>query len=345
MAQTAKKIVIDPAEQLKKSPIRGVTPIDEREVDIALVDTDPTNPGSDQFSQRYKRRGESITESFHIIGGPVYPLVICQRDDVVGRFLIVDGHGRGDEARRRGHQRVRAIIYPPLSLEQRICLREVLNAAQEPFDTPLVLKDLQLLAHERGLNIRNPNDLRSLLADLPVNIRKHESKLKLLAKWPEEVAGRIGIDDDDEARIIGYDKVKHLDSVVNAIRDNHPLIAKEYAGDKLYLQVLDLYFQNKFRGGRRSQETTRDATRIMKKMPENDPLVKRFLKGKLDFSDFEFQAERTIDSDSDKEELVPLCKELNAVLTDLDAHNLSAVEKRSLKRTADLVQQVLAEIE
>src|SRR5438552_7903953 len=100
MAQTAKKLSIYPTEKLKNSPIHGIRPIGEREIDITLLDTDPTNPGSDQLSKRYKRRGDSIRESFHIIGGPIYPLVVCESTEKPGRYLIVDGHGRGDEARR-----------------------------------------------------------------------------------------------------------------------------------------------------------------------------------------------------------------------------------------------------
>jgi hypothetical protein len=182
------------------------------------------------------------------------------------------------------------------------------------------------------------------LADLPQNIRKQEPKLRLLAKWPEEVVNQIGIENDDDARIIGLDKVRSLDSVVNAVKDNHPEIAKAFAGEKLYLQVLELYFQKRFRGGRRSQETTRDACKLLEKLPQNHLLVKKFLKGNLDFSDFEHQAKRTINMNSEKEELVPLCKELNALLTDVDVHNLTSVERRSLKRTAELVSQVLTEM-
>jgi hypothetical protein len=43
-------------------------------------------------------------------------------------------------------------------------------------------------------------------------------------------------------------------------------------------------------------------------------------------------------------DLVSICKDLNALLTDVDAHNLTAVERRTLKRTSDLISKVLAEI-
>ncbi|HKB92211.1 MAG TPA: hypothetical protein VKC60_16970 [Opitutaceae bacterium] len=332
-------------EQLKNSPIHGLQPIDEREVDLSLIDTDPTNPGADEYSHRYERRWASISESFDIIGGPVYPLVICEHPSKPGRYLTVDGHGRGDEARRRGFKKVRSLIFPKLSLEQRICLRVTLNAAQAPFDTPLVLKDLQLLARERGLDIRNDKHLHALLVDLPLSVRKHQDKLKLLTKWPADVGGKIGVDDDDEAGVVGYDKVKELDGLVNIVRRGHPDAAASYPEDQLYRQVLRMYFDGAFRDGRRSQDTIRDARKLIKKLPQDHALVKRFLKGGLTFSDFAAEAEPNIHDSAEHDDLTPLCKRLNALLTDIDAHNLTAAERRSLKRTADLASQVLVEVD
>jgi hypothetical protein len=144
-----RKVQGDPVELLKSSPIHGIEPLEEREILIAAIDEDTTNPGKDSLSKRYERRAPNIRESYDIIGNVVYPIVVCLRRDAAERYIAVDGHGRLDELRRRGRKVVRAIVFPYLTLEQRICLREVLNAAQEPFDTPLVLKDLGLLAQER----------------------------------------------------------------------------------------------------------------------------------------------------------------------------------------------------
>ena len=149
------KETIDHIQMLTGSPIHGIKPVGEYPVKLSLLDVDPTNPGSDVHSGRYNRRKQPISDSYDILGAIVYPLVISSRDDGSGRFWIVDGHGRRDEAERRGQQEINAIVFPPLTLEQRIILRQVLNAAQEPFDTPLVLRDLHLLArdgpgHTRG---------------------------------------------------------------------------------------------------------------------------------------------------------------------------------------------------
>ena len=335
----------DSIDSLKASPIHGIMPLGVQEIDMSLIETDPTNPGADQFSRRYERRAGPISDSFDIIGGYVYPPVVCKSTNGAGPYIVVDGHGRLDEARRRGHKKARALLYPALTLEQRICLRETLNAAQEPFDTPLVLKDLQLLAQERGLDLSDEKDMRALLADLPANVRKHEEKLKLLAKWPADLAVKVGVDDDDKAGVVGFDKIKELDSVVNTIRKHHPQIASTYSGEKLYRRVLELYFGDVFRDGRRSQDTIRDARRVLKKLPDNNPVVAKLLKGGTTFTTFKDEAERCIPEATQPRGMVEVCKELNVLLTDVDPYNLSAVEKRSLKRTAELVSQVLNEID
>jgi ParB-like chromosome segregation protein Spo0J len=336
---------VDQVDFLKRSPIHGIKPVAEREIELSLIDEDPSNPGSDKFSKRYDRRAPDIRESFDIIGGIVYPLVVCEKGDASGRYTIIDGHGRGDEAKRRGEKKMRVIIFPPLTLEKRICLREVLNAAQEPFDSPLVLKDLSLLAEERGLDIRNDNDLESLLADLPASIRNHRKKLKLLAKWPSEVANKIGVDDNAEAGVIGLDKVKELDLLVGSVKKNHPETAKLFLGDKLQKQVLKLYFNGTFRDGGRSQDTIRDVNRILKKLPQDHPSTKKFLKGSLSLGEFKAETELELSDRTGRDGLVGLCKDLNALLTDVDALHLTAAERRSLKRTAELASQVLSEVQ
>jgi len=344
------KEAIDHIQMLTGSPIHGVKPLGEYPVDISLLDTDPTNPGSDAYSKRYKRREKPISESYDILGGIIYPLVVCTKDDGTGRFWIVDGHGRRDEAVRRNQKEITCIIFPSLTLEQRILLRQVLNAAQEPFDTPLVLRDLHLLARERGLDLTNDMDLRALLADLPINIRKHEDKLKVLAKWPSDVSDKIGIDDNEESGVIGYDKIKELDQFVSAVKRHHPQAAAQYPGQELNRHVLKLYFTNAFRDGRRSQEGIRDARAVMKKIANDDPLVAKFLKGTILVSEFveaskPHRKDRGAEAgDEGESNLVDLCKKLNSILTDVDAQNLSAVERRTLRRTSELISQVLEEI-
>lgn len=335
---------VDQITLLQQSPIHGIQPIGFEEISANLVEVDATNPGGDETSGRYKRRWEPISDSFDIIGSYVYPLIVSEHPEKPGRYLLVDGHGRFDEAARRRETRLRALVYPRLTLEQRICLRQTLNAAQEPFDTPLVLKDLHLLAEQRALDIRDEKQMRALLADLPANIRKHQEKLKRLAEWPREVADKIGIEDDDNAGVVGYDKIKELGLLVKKLRRNHPQSVNRYKGQKLHKQVLKLYFNGAFRGGRRSQDMIREVRSTLLSLPQEHTLVKKMVNGEINAADFISEAEGELIERGPKRDLVTLCRELNAVLTDLDPANLTAAERRSLKRTADNLSKVLAEI-
>ena len=56
-------------ERLLQSPLRNLPAPEDRVVELALIDTDPTNPGADDTSGRYERRAESISDSFDILGG------------------------------------------------------------------------------------------------------------------------------------------------------------------------------------------------------------------------------------------------------------------------------------
>ena len=148
----------------------------------------------------------------------------------------------------------------------------------------------------------------------------------------------------------GFDKIKELDSLVNAVTKHHPATAGLYSGAKLKQQVLQLYFNNAFRDGYRSQEGIRAARRVIKQIENDDALVGRFLKGGLPVGELEEAAEghkkdkSRGTSDGSELGLVELCKKLNVILTDVDAHNLNAIEQRTLKRTYELISQVLGEI-
>jgi hypothetical protein len=145
--------------------------------------------------------------------------------------------------------------------------------------------------------------------------------------------------------VIGLDKVKELNGLVSAVQRNHPETAKAFSGDRLYKQVLKLYFDGKFRDGRRSQDTIRDARRLLKKLPQDHIAGRKFIKGTVDFSEFKAEAEPNVQDRPGKNGVVGLCKELAALLTDLDAAILTADERRSLKRTAELASKVLSEVD
>jgi hypothetical protein len=265
------------------SPLLNLKPLhDGKPIDIEahLIDVDETNPGiakdKSEQTMRYKRRAPNMIESYAILGGPVYPIIVCRLPN--GRYLLVDGHGRFEELDLSTIKKLSAIVFPELSLEQRICLRETLNAAQEPFDPGLILKDLRLLAGARKLNVRNASHLDQLLADLPDRVRRQRDNLLTLARWPENLADKISI--EGKKGTIGIDQVNNLTQLVEAIEDRYPEISDEYPGDKLHQRVLERYFEGAFREEGRAQDNIRAATRGVKAMSKKQrPTLLSFIKG------------------------------------------------------------------
>jgi hypothetical protein len=62
------------------------------------------------------------------------------------------------------------------------------------------------------------------------------------------------------------------------------------------------------------------------------------------FTEFKAEAEPDMEASFGRD-VVAVCKALNAQLTEIDTDSLTAVERRALRRTADLALQVLAEAE
>ena len=344
---------VDLAQRLRNSPLHGIQPLEgEHFIELSKLDTDPTNPGSHPLSNRYQRREQPIHDSYDILGRIIYPLVVCTRDDGSGHFLLIDGHGRFDEARKRGQKQIKCIVFPPLTVEQRIILRQVLNAAQEPFDAPLILRDLQTLAKERNLDIRNnETDMDALLADFPESFAAEKKKLRVLAAWPEDIADKISIDvnkrneDGDEQGVIGFVKVNQLNILLNKVRKYHPRIAAQYPGEKLNRQLLKLYFDNVFRDGGRSQEGITRASSTILAAETNDPLVSEFLKGGMKLGEFVDKAEaKQRAKEASEPPLVKLCNELKGILSGIYPPDLGQKERFALKSTHTVITEVLAEI-
>jgi hypothetical protein len=166
----------------------------------------------------------------------------------------------------------------------------------------------------------------------------------------EQVPDKIAIDDNEESGGGGYDKVEELDQFLSAVQRHHPHAAAQYPGQELNRNVLKLYSTNAFRDSRRPREGIRDARAVMKKIESDAPLVGKFLKGSILVSEFVEASKshrkdrRTEVGNEAESNLVDLCKKINSILTDVDAQNLSAAERRTLKRTSELISQVLEEI-
>jgi hypothetical protein len=237
-------------------------------------------------------------------------------------------------------------------VEQRIILRQVLNAAQEPFDAPLILRDLQTLAKERNLDIRNSEaDMDALLEDFPASFAGEKKKLRVLAAWPEDIADKISIDvnkkaeDGEEQGVIGFVKVNQLNILLNKVRKYHPRIAAQYPGERLNRQLLKLYFDNVFRDGSRSQEGITRASSTIRAAETNDPLVSDFLKGGMKVGEFVDKAEaKQRAKEASESPLVKLCNELKGILSGIYPPDLDQKERFALKSTHTVISEVLAEI-
>jgi hypothetical protein len=333
----------DQVEHLRKSPIRGLTPIspDPIEIPLDVIENDPTNPGLDETkSRRYLRRADSLLDSIDIIGAVVYPVVVCQMPKDPTRYILIDGHGRKGALKGRGVKTVRAIVYPPLTAEQRICLRETLNSAQEPFDAVSVLRDLWRLGDERGLKLEDPEQVKMLVRDLPQRVRKYHKDLILLGRWPREVVDKIGESYELNGQAIGIDKIRALDRVVAALHDRHPKTLKRLGGEQaVYVTLAQMYGDGKFREGARSQQAIRDVTKAVKALRPDHEKVFEF---------FDQQQSWTALSDEDisvedtAPDLVKACQQFTAQLLEVeDPDQLSPKERRALERTAAVLEKVL----
>ena len=342
MTTTTKKSIS--AADLQASPIHGIRPVFEQPqlVALELLEVDETNPGLVSASLRDQRRDPAIRDSYDIIGGIVYPLVVCQHEDpekrARGVCVINDGHGRYRQAKARGQEKMWVIIYPPLTLEQRILLRETLGAAQEPFDPVSVMLDLQLLASKRGLDLHNVADVEDLLRTLPEKVQRYRKDLLMLTRWDAVVLGESYKKDSST---LGLDKVRELTRVVDAVAKQHPDVYKDLGGDQgVTKKLARMYLDKKFSTGARSQESIRKVASAVRELESDDPLVKRFFNDELDYAVLTPYA-KTRASAAGPRELREVCQELAGLLVGADPSDLNDGERRSLAALQALIDGLL----
>lgn len=332
---------------LRSSPIHDLKPVSDTPqlLDVEAVEDDETNPGAVTESLRYRRREPSIRDSFDIIGGIVYPIIVCQHTDEKkrqqGLYINVDGHGRRDQVRRRNEAKIWAIVYPPMTLEQRICMRQTLGAAQESFDAVSVMQDLRTLAEERKLDLRNQADLAVLVRDLPEKVRKYEDDLLMLARWDQlESSAILGESYKKDAKTIGLDKVRGLTRVVDAVKSKHPALYETLSGDSgITRKLAKMYVDKKFSTGSRSQEAIRKVASAIRELPEDDSMVGRFFIEELDHAVLAPYAKTRSSAPKD---MVSACEPLMSFLLTADAADLTEVERRALARVDTLVRELIA---
>ena len=334
-------------DALRNSLVHGLRPLLENElILIDDIEIDSTNPGSLTESHRYERRAESMLDSYDILERVVYPIVVCEKQDEDGKYIHIDGYGRLGMLRAKGVKEVKAIIYPPMNLEQRICFRQTLNAAQEPFDPVSIIHDLKLLAQERGLSLQNRADIKALVRDLPARVQARERDLLILARWHSEVVDRMGEQSGSQQEAIGLDQLRGLDRLLSAVVKEHPHVAEKKGGQLEVSKILGQgFYGQRFADGMRSQEGIRKAIKAVKSLPEDHAAVDEFLSGDIALRTLIRQGEERSEEQESSEErdvtIIEACQTLASLLIQVDANSLSEGEYRALERTHRVLESVI----
>ena len=341
------KTQTDPANisHLRSSPIHGLVPVHANPIPVSIdaIEIDPTNPGQTTQSLRDQRRAGSMRDSYDILARIVYPIIVCQEFGDAAHFIHVDGFGRLSEAKARGQKSIDAIVYPPLTLEQRICLRQTLNAAEEPFDAVSIIHDLQILAKERGLDVSNPEQIKTLVRDLPERVRKHEHDLIMLARLHPTAIQAMGESYRMDGKTIGLDKFRGIARILHTMEESHPIAVKKLGGPReVSLRLSKMYLDKKFSEGKRSQEAIRDVAKALKELPADDRRVTEFFEQELSHTELSAPAKPEAGGNHNREsEMTNACQRLLTLLVALDIESLSRAERRVLERTATVLNKVV----
>jgi len=330
---------------LRSSPVHELKPLNEQPewINIDDIDVDSTNPGSVTDSLRYQRRAPSIRDSYDILGRIVYPVIVSKNGEHAGRFIHVDGFGRLEQLKERGEKRVRAYIYPPMTLEQRICFRQTLNAAQEPFDAVSIIQDLRVLADERKLDLNNPDHVKTLVRDLPEKVQKHEKDILELSRWHPDAVRALGESYGTNPKAIGLDQIRSLGRIMTEMISRHQNSLKKLGGSLEFSKsVAQMYLDRKFAESGRSQEGIRVVIRCLKTLPSDDPSVLEFFENGMTIAALDKAAKANISNE--RGVVVAGCSSFINTLLNLNAKRLTDEDKDALRRTALVLNGVLSEV-
>jgi hypothetical protein len=213
-----------------------------------------------------------------------------------------------------------------------------LNAAQEAFDVVSILADLRQLARERGLSLEDPNQVKTLVRDLPARVRRYEKDLLTLATWDPEAVDRLGESGDLSGGTIGIDKLRALERMRQVALERHPKVVEEVGGDQgLMKKISTMYLNGTFSTGARSQEIIRRVNKAMKVSEENGQVVRRFFTKGDNLND----VTRLAQGADRSRDLKSACSNLLEMLLDVDSSDLTAEELRILRRTQAVLEGVL----
>lgn len=330
---------------LRDSPVHNLNPINEESelINIDDIDLDTTNPGSVTESLRYQRRAPSIRDSYDILGRIVYPIIVCKNPEHVGRFIHVDGFGRLEQLRQRGAKQVRAYIYPPMTLEQRICFRQTLNAAQQPFDAVSIIQDLGALAKERKLDINNAEHVETLVRDLPEKVQKHKRDILELSRWHPDAIAAIGESYGTSPASIGMDQIRSLGRIMNEMLSRHQETLKKLGGlQELSSRLAQMYLDRRFAEDGRSQQGIRTVIKSLKTLQSDDLSILKFFENGMSINELEKTARAT--TPNEKGAVINGCTAFINVLLNVNTKRLTEDEINALKRTATVLHSVSSEV-
>lgn len=327
------------------SPVHDLKPLnDEPEwINLEDIDVDDTNPGSVTESLRYQRRAPSIRDSYDILGGIVYPIIVSKSGEHTGRFIHVDGFGRLEQIRERGEKRVRAYIYPPMTLEQRICFRQTLNAAQEPFDAVSIIQDLKILADERKLDLHNSDHVKTLVRDLPEKVQKHEKDILELSRWHPDAIKTLGESYGTSPKAIGLDQIRSLGRIITEMMSRHENTLEKLGGSLEFSKsIAQMYLDRRFAERGRSQEGIRVVIRCLKTLPSDEPSILEFFRNGMTIEALDKVAKAS--APNERGVVVAGCSSFINMLLNLNAKRLTEEEKDALRRTSLVLNGVLSEV-
>lgn len=331
---------------LRNSPVHNLKPLKDQSewLDISDIDMDTTNPGSVTESLRYQRRAPSLRDSYDIFGTIVYPIIVSKSAEHAGRYIHIDGFGRLEQLKERGEKRVRAYVYPSMTLEQRICFRQTLNAAQEPFDAVSIIQDLRTLALERNLDLNNAQHVETLVRDLPEKVQKHRRDIMELSRWHPEAIAALGETYGSNPKAIGIDQIRSLGRIMTEVMSRHPQTLRRLGGLPEFSKLLaQLYLDRKFaEGGRRSQDGIRIVVRSLKTLPCDAPSVSKFFKDGMTVKELDEAAKTNLANEEGV--VIGGCGNFINMLLNVNAERLTEEEKNALRRTVLVLNGVLAEV-
>lgn len=330
---------------LRGSPVHDLKPLNEEPewINIDDIDLDTTNPGSVTDSLRYQRRAPSIRDSYDILGRIIYPIVVCKSGEHAERFIHVDGFGRLEQLKERGEKQVHAYIYPPMTLEQRICFRQTLNAAQEPFDAVSIIQDLRTLAEERKLDINNADHVETLVRDLPEKVQKHRRDILELSRWHPDAIEALGESYGASPKSIGIDQIRSLGRIMTEMMSRHQETLRKLGGlQEFSKRLAQMYSDRRFAENGRSQDGIRVVIRSLKTLQPDDRSILNFFENGTTIRELEKAAKAT--TPNEEGSVVAGCTAFINVLLNLNTKRLTEDEINALKRTATVLNSVFSEV-